>query len=84
LFNIKRPRPRVKGRKSGAIRRGETLNIEALPREDKFQTELLDSGSKLREHGKIGKLYRDAAVSAGDVVLMSEVNLGQWQLIKRP
>jgi hypothetical protein len=68
--------------KRGEIRVGERLSIEALPSRDRFQTELLASGKKLRERGRIGKFYRDAAVHAGDVVLLTERTPGQWQLQK--
>jgi hypothetical protein len=69
--------------KHGKIRVGERLSIEALPSHDRFQTELLASGKKLRERGKIAKFYRDAAVQAGDVVLLIERTPGQWQLQKQ-
>jgi hypothetical protein len=68
--------------KQGKIRVGERLSIEALPSHDRFQTELLGSGKKLRERGKIAKFYRDAGVHAGDVVLLIEITPGQWQLRK--
>jgi hypothetical protein len=70
--------------KRGKIRIGESLSIEALPSGDRFQTELLAIGNKLQERGKIGKFYRDASVRAGDVVLLTEITPGQWQLKKRP
>jgi hypothetical protein len=70
--------------KRGKIRIGERLSIEALPSRDRFQTELLASGKKLQERGKIAKFYRDAGVHAGDVVLLIERTPGQWQLEKRP
>jgi hypothetical protein len=70
--------------KRGKILVGERLSIEALPSRDQFQTELLASGKKLRERGKIAKFYRDAGVHAGDVVLLTERTPGQWQLEKAP
>jgi len=66
------------------IKVGETLDIEALPSGDRFQTELLSSGNKLRERGGIAKFYRDAGVQAGDFVALSETTPGHWQLKKRP
>jgi hypothetical protein len=66
----------------GIIRSGEKLSIEALPSGDRFETELLASGNKLRERGRIAKFYRDAAVRAGDLVVLREVTPGHWQLKK--
>lgn len=68
--------------KRGQIKAGEVLNITALPSGDIFVTELLEAGNKLRERGKIGKFYRDAAVHAGDVVMLREVTPGRWELRK--
>ena len=70
--------------KAGTIRVGDRLIIVALPSGDQFQTELLVNGNKLQERGKIAKFYRDAGVRAGDVVQLTEVNPGHWQLKKRP
>ena len=67
----------------GETRVGEKFRIEALPSGDRFETELLASGNKLRERGKIAKFYRDAGVQPGDVVVLSEIIHGQWQLKKR-
>ncbi len=70
--------------KSGRIADGERLAIEALPSGDHFQTELLPSGHKLRERGRIAKFYRDTGVQAGDFVVLSEITPGHWQLKRRP
>jgi hypothetical protein len=70
--------------RAGTIRDGDRLDIEALPSGDRFQTELLASAHKLRERGRIAKFYRDAGVLAGDFVVLSEINPGQWQLKKQP
>jgi hypothetical protein len=66
----------------GIIRSGEKLNIEAQPSGDRFETELLASGNKLRERGRIARFYRDAGVRAGDCVVLREVTPGHWQLKK--
>jgi hypothetical protein len=63
----------------GTIGVGEILNIEAAPSGDRFAT-VADS-NKLREGGgKIAKFYRDAEVTAGDIVLLTEVTPGNWYL----
>jgi hypothetical protein len=66
----------------GTIRSGEKLNIEAQPSGDRFETELLASGNKLRERGRIAGFYRDAGVRAGDCVVLRELTPGHWQLKK--
>ncbi|MEY2520569.1 MAG: hypothetical protein QOF24_2328 [Verrucomicrobiota bacterium] len=66
----------------GLIRSGEKLSIEAQPSGDRFETELLASGNKLRERGRIARFYRDAGVRAGDCVALREVTPGHWQLKK--
>ena len=66
----------------GIIRSGEKLSIEAQPSGDCFETELLASGNKLRERGRIARFYRDASVRAGDCVALREVTPGHWQLRK--
>jgi hypothetical protein len=68
--------------KRGKIRVGERLSIE-LPSGDRFQTELLEGGKKLRERGRIADFYRNAGVQAGDVVVLIELTPGQWQLKKK-
>lgn len=68
--------------KRGKIRVGERLSIE-LPSGDRFQTELLADGKKLRERGRIADFYRNAGMHAGDVALLVELTPGQWQLKKR-
>ncbi len=66
----------------GIIRTGEKLSIEAQPSGDHFETELLATGNKLRERGRIAKFYRDAGVRPGDCVMLREVTPGHWQLKK--
>lgn len=68
----------------GKIKAGEQFIIEALPSGERFQTELLEQGNRLRERGKIGRFYKDAKVNEGDYVLLSEVALGRWTLKKAP
>jgi hypothetical protein len=66
----------------GLVKVGEELIIEPLPKGERFKTDVMQPGNKLRERGKIGKFYRDAGVQAGDYVILREVALGQWQLQK--
>jgi hypothetical protein len=68
--------------KRGMLRPGEKLNVETVPTGDCFETELLASGNKLKERGKIGKFYREVGVHAGDVVVLREITPGIWQLAK--
>ena len=68
--------------KRGMIHIGERLMIETVPSGDRFETDLIASGNKLRERGKIAKFYRDAGVRAGDVVTLTELSPGVWQLKK--
>jgi hypothetical protein len=70
--------------KRNTIKVGEALDIEPLPSGDRFQTELLASGNKLRERGRIARFYRDAGVRAGDSVVLSEIAPGHWRLKRRP
>jgi hypothetical protein len=73
--------PHIKSRK---IKVGEELIIEALPSGDRFKTELVDKGNKLRARGEIARFYRDAKVKGGDYVLLTEVEPGRWTLKKAP
>jgi hypothetical protein len=68
--------------KRGLIRVGEKLIVETIPSGDRFETELMPSGNKLQERGRIGRFYRDCGVRAGDVVLLTEITPGLWQLKK--
>lgn len=68
--------------KKGLIRLSEKMVIETLPSGNTFETELMANGNKLRERGKIGKFYREAAVRAGDAIVLREVTPGRWQLRK--
>lgn len=70
--------------KRGKIKHGELLIIEALPSGERFQTELLEQGNRLRARGKIAKFYSDAKVDEGDYVVLSEVSPGRWILKKAP
>jgi len=70
--------------KRGKIKVGEQLIIEALPSGEKFQTELLEQGNRLRARSEIAQFYRDAKVNEGDYVLLSEVASGRWTLKKAP
>jgi len=68
--------------KRGIVRTGESFRIRAIPSGDVFETELLASGNKLQERGKIAKFYRDASIRAGDSVVLREITPGQWELGK--
>ncbi len=70
--------------RSGRIKVGEELIIEALPSGRRFQTALLEQGKKLRERSEIARFYRDAKVKGGDYVLLTEAAPGQWTLKKAP
>jgi hypothetical protein len=70
--------------KSGKIKVGEELIIEALPSGRRFQTVLLEQGKKIRERGEITRFYRDAKVKGGDYVLLTEIAPGRWTLKKAP
>lgn len=68
--------------KGGRIQSGEEMSIEARPSGDRFRTDLVNIGNKLRERSAIGKFYRDTAVRAGEFVVLTEVSRGQWTLEK--
>lgn len=70
--------------KSGKIKVGEQLIIEAVPSGKRFQTVLLEQGKKLQERGEIASFYRDAKVKNGDYVLLTEASAGRWTLQKAP
>jgi hypothetical protein len=70
--------------KSGKIKVGEELVIEALPGGERFQTELLEQGKRLRARSEIATFYRAAKVKGGDYVLLTEVTPGRWTLKKAP
>ncbi len=64
------------------IQPGEELLIEAAPSGDRFRTDLVVNGNKLRERGAIARFYREAGVSAGDFVELVETAPHQWVLRK--
>ncbi len=68
--------------KRGQIRVGEQLVIEATPSGEKFSSDVVQPGNKLRERGAIRKFYASAAVQAGDYITLRESTPGQWQLSK--
>jgi hypothetical protein len=70
--------------KSGKIKVGEELIIEALPSGQRFHTVLLEQGKKLQARSEIASFYRDARVKGGDYVLLTEVTPGRWTLKKAP
>jgi len=71
----------VKRRK---IKVGEELIIEAFPSGERFKTELLEQGKKLRARSEIASFYRTAKVKGGDYVLLTEIAPGRWTLKKAP
>jgi len=70
--------------KRGRIKPGEQLSVELLPSGDRLQTDLVAQGNRLRARGEIGQFYRDAGVTAGDFVVLTEVSPGSWILQKVP
>jgi hypothetical protein len=68
--------------KQRRIRISDELTIEAQPSGERFQTQLLEKGNKLRERGAIARFYRDAGVSPGDFVVLSETAPSRWTLKK--
>ena len=70
--------------KRGRIKTGEEMLIETLPSEDRFRTDLMTNGNRLRERGAIARFYREVDVRAGDFVVLMEVAPGRWTLKKAP
>jgi hypothetical protein len=70
--------------RSGKIKVGEELIIEALPSGQRFQTVLLEQGKKLQARSEIASFYRDAKVKGNDYVLLTEIAPGHWTLKKAP
>lgn len=66
----------------GIVNVGEALALECVPSGERFSTEVIEQGKKLRERGAIGRFYATARVRAGDSVRMSEVALRRWRLEK--
>ena len=66
----------------GIVNIGETLSIECMPSGERFSTEVIEQGKKLRERGAIGRFYATARVRAGDTVRMSENGTRRWRLEK--
>ena len=68
--------------KRGRIRVGEEMLIEALPSGERFRTDLVVNGNKLRERGAIGRFYREAGVHDGEFVVLTETAPQRWRLRK--
>lgn len=68
--------------KRGKIQVGEELLVETIPSEERFLTELVRNGNKLRERGGIARFYRDAGVRSGDFVVLFETKSRRWKLRK--
>jgi len=64
----------------GIVNVGETLALECMPSGERFSTEVIEQGKKLRERGAIGRFYAAARVRAGDCVKLSEVGPRRWRL----
>jgi len=67
---------------SGAIRIGELLEI-VTSAGDRFVTDVVEQGKKLRARGEIREFYRKAAVRPDDVVILEEGEGGVWRLSNR-
>jgi hypothetical protein len=70
--------------KSGRVQIGEDFIIETEPSGERFRTELLAKGNKLRERGAIGRFFDDAGVHEGDFVVLVETAPKRWTLKKAP
>ena len=68
--------------KRGRIRVGEDLNVEAQPSGERFRTDLVENGNRLRERGAIGRFYREAGVHDGEFVVLTETASQRWTLRK--
>ncbi|MSU50770.1 MAG: DNA sulfur modification protein DndB [Opitutus sp.] len=66
----------------GRIRVGEDLIVEAQPSGERFRTDVVDSGNRLRERGAIGRFYREAGVHDGEFVVLTETAPQRWTLRK--
>ncbi|MGH8092261.1 MAG: AAA domain-containing protein [Chthoniobacterales bacterium] len=66
----------------GVVNVGETLAIECVSSGERFSTEVIEQGKKLRERGAIGRFYAAARVRAGNRVRMSEFAPRRWRLEK--
>jgi hypothetical protein len=51
----------TKLKKQGLIHDGDELLIEAQPSGERFRTDFMFDGNKVRERGAIARFYRDAA-----------------------
>ena len=68
--------------KRGRIRVGEDLIVEAHPSGERFRTDLVENGNRLRERGAIGRFYREAGVHDGEFVVLTETGPQRWTLRK--
>ena len=67
--------------KTGAIRVGEEMLIETKPSGERFKTDLIENGNRLRERGAIGRFYRENKVTPSSfVVLREKEKNGVWTL----
>jgi hypothetical protein len=70
----------TEAKRNNIVRRGENFTVETLPNQKKFTTFLERVGNKFQERGAIARFYRSANVHAGDIVEMTELTPGVWQL----
>ena len=70
----------TEAKRNGIVRTRENFTIETLPNHKKFTSFLERVGNKLQERGAIAHFYRSADVHAGDVVELTELTPGVWQL----
>lgn len=68
--------------KRGRIRVGEDLIVETQPSGERFRTDLVENGNRLRERGAIGRFYREAGVHEGEFVVLTETAPQRWTLNK--
>jgi len=68
--------------KRGIVSAGEDMIIEVIPSGERFRTELVVNGNKLRERGAIGRFYKETKVKEGDFVVLTESEPNRWKLHK--
>lgn len=70
-------------RRRGVVKLGETFKIR-LPDNTEFETQLINPGNKLRERGWIREFYGKCEITAGQRVVLQEVEPGVWTLAPAP
>ncbi len=69
----------TEARKRGVVKVGEWMEIE-LPSGERFKTQIVSPGNRLRERGRIREFYRSEKVEEGDHVVLEEKSEGVWKL----